>query len=96
MANRKTNEEKLQELEQKMLQLQNQKKALKAKVSEQERKARTKRLIEIGAEVESALGFTLDTPEARKALGDFIRGQEARGNWVTKAIQESAPTTNKG
>lgn len=92
MATRRSDEEKLLELEQKMAQLQNQKKAIQARVNEKERKARVKRLIEVGAEVEAALGFSLDTPEARKALGDFLRGQEARGKWVTKAIQEAAPT----
>lgn len=88
---RKTDEEKLQELNKKMEQLQNQKKALLARQKNEERKARTKRLIEIGAEIEAALGFSLDTPEARKALGDFLRGQETRGKWVTKAIQEATP-----
>ena len=84
-----TDEEKLLELNKKLEQLENQKKAIQARVSEKERKARTKRLIETGAEVEAALGFSLDTPEARKALGDFLRNQEARGKWVSKAIQEA-------
>lgn len=86
---RRTDEEKLLELNKKLEQLENQKKAIQARVSEKERKARTKRLIETGAEVEAALGFSLDTPEARKALGDFLRNQEARGKWVSKAIQEA-------
>ena len=92
MATRKTNEEKLQELEQKMEQLKAQKRAIQARQNKAERAARTHRLIEIGAEVEAALGFSLDTPEARKALGDFLRGQEARGQWVTKAIENEVKT----
>lgn len=92
---RKTNEEKLQELDKKMQQLQNQKKALLAREKEKVRKARNKRLIETGAEVEAALGFKLDTVEARKALGDFLRSQEARGKWVTKAIREAVPAPTK-
>lgn len=95
MANRRTDEEKLLELEQKMAQLQNQKKAIQARVSEKERKVRTKRLIETGAEVEAALGFSLDTPEARKALGDFLRDQEARGKYVTKWLEKTIPKPEK-
>ena len=92
---RKTNEEKLQELNQKLEQLNNQKKKLLAQEKERERKARNHRLIEIGAEIESALGYTLDTKEARKALGDFIRSQEERGKWVTKAIEDATRNTGE-
>lgn len=49
MAERKTDAEKLQELEKKMAQLQAQKKAIEARTKDKERKARTRRLIEIGA-----------------------------------------------
>ena len=52
MAERKTNEQKLEELEKKMEQLKVQRKAIIAREKAAERKARTKRLIEIGAEVE--------------------------------------------
>ena len=60
-----------------------------------ERRARTRRLIEIGAEVEAALGFALDTPEMRKALGEFLIDQNRRGNFATKWVQ-SGRTTPKG
>ncbi len=43
------NEKKLDQLEEKIKQLQNQKKAILMKEKEKERKARTKRLIQIGA-----------------------------------------------
>lgn len=49
MANRKTAEERLQELNKKLEQLNNQKKQLLAKQKQEERKARTRRLIQIGA-----------------------------------------------
>lgn len=49
MAPRKTEKEKLADLEKKIAQLQNQKKTIKARVSEEERKKRTRRLIQIGA-----------------------------------------------
>lgn len=89
MANRKTAQEKLEELKLKQEQLKAQQKALENRIKSEERKKRTHRLIEVGAEVEAALGYPLDSPEARKALGDFLRAQEARGKWVTKAIDEA-------
>ena len=92
-SNRKTNEQRRDELNKKIEQLRAQRQALDARISKEQRAARTRRLIEIGAEVEAALGYSLDTIEARKALGDFLRGQEARGKWVTKAIEESAAKT---
>ena len=55
MASRKTNEEKLQEVEKKLQQLQNQKKTLLQKQKQEERKARTRRLIQIGALAEKYL-----------------------------------------
>lgn len=88
MAERKTPEQKLQELEKKMEQLKAQKRAIQARQNKAERTARTHRLIEIGAEIEAALGYSLDTVEARKAVGKFLREQEARGKWVTKAIEK--------
>ena len=76
MAERKTNEQKLEELEKKMEQLKAQRKAIIAREKAAERKARTKRLIEIGAEVEAALGYSLYTKEMRLALGEFLRSEE--------------------
>ena len=87
MAERKTNEQKLEELEKKMEQLKAQRKAIIAREKAAERKARTKRLIEIGAEVEAALSYSLDTKEMRLALGEFLRSQEQRGKFVTHAIK---------
>lgn len=87
---RKTTQEQLDDISRKMEQLKNRQKQILAREKESERKARNHRLIEIGAEVEAALGFPLDSKEARKALGDFLRNQEARGKWVTKALAEAA------
>ena len=70
------------------------KKAIIAREKAAERKARTKRLIEIGAEVEAALGYSLDTKEMRLALGEFLRSQEQRGKFVTHAIKGNL-TSNK-
>lgn len=49
MAERKTPEEKLQELEKKMAQLKAQKQAIIAKENKEKRAKRTRRLIQIGA-----------------------------------------------
>lgn len=49
MAERKTAEQKLAELDKKMEQLQARKKEISAKVSKEKRAERTRRLIEIGA-----------------------------------------------
>ena len=70
------------------------KKAIIAREKAAERKARTKRLIEIGAEVEAALGYSLDTKEMRLALGEFLRSQEQRGKFVTHEIKGNL-TLNK-
>ena len=88
----RTTEERLADLDKRIEQIKAQKKAILAREKAAERKARTKRLIETGAEVEAALGYALDTPEARKALGDFLRDQEARGQWVTKKIDAALPS----
>lgn len=55
MAERKTPEQELQELEKKMEQLKAQKKAIQAKQSKLERAQRTRRLIENGALAEKYL-----------------------------------------
>lgn len=86
---RKSNKEQLDEIRLKMEQLKNREKQILARERESERKARNHRLIEIGAEVEAALGYTLDSKASRKGLGDFIRTQEFRGKWATKAIDDA-------
>ena len=88
MAERKTNTQR-STVEKKMEQLKAQRKAIIAREKAAERKARTKRLIEIGAEVEAALGYSLDTKEMILALGEFLRSQEQRGKFVTRAVKEN-------
>lgn len=65
MANRKTEEERIHELELKMAQLAERKKLLEKRLREKERKARTRRLIQVGAIFESYFGFKDEglTPE---------------------------------
>lgn len=80
-------EERLAEIEAKENRLKQQKKKLKAEQSKKARNARTKRLIEIGAIVEKALGIELDTPGKReKLLNLLIEEREARnGNTYSYA-----------
>ena len=80
MAERKTSEQKLAELDKKLAQLQEQKKAILQREKQVERKARTKRLIEVGAAVEAALGYALDTEEMRSALMDFSFLRRSKSN----------------
>lgn len=63
MAERKTNEQKLAELEKKMEQLKAQKKAIQAKQSKIERAQRTRRLIQNGALAEKYLNAENMSPE---------------------------------
>lgn len=98
MAERKTSEQKLAELDKKLAQLQEQRKAILQREKQAERKARTKRLIEVGAAVEAALGYALDTEEMRSALMHFLKQQEQRGNFVSKAVkgeQSAAPKSEQ-
>lgn len=81
-------EEKLASIEAKMERLKLEKNAILKKEKEKERKARTKRLIEIGAEVESVYGEAL-TKEQIIALGNFLRQQDERGNWFSNALDSA-------
>lgn len=67
MAN-KSIDERIEEIERKQAQLQAKAKLLKSKKTEQERKARTKRLIEVGAIIEKCLDMEFKTPEQRQKL----------------------------
>lgn len=58
---RKTDEERLQELEEKIKQIEEKKRMVKARLTQKERKARTKRLIEVGAIFEKY--FEIEGPE---------------------------------
>lgn len=68
---RKSEQEKLADLTQKIEQLQAQKSALKKKVKADERKRRTKRLIEIGATVEAYVGEITDIIALKQYLGKY-------------------------
>ena len=74
-------------------QLNQQVKQLKARKSQEERKARTKRLIEIGAAVESVLNRPIEHDELPKLI-DFLKTQEQRGHFFSKAMNKDSQNYN--
>lgn len=93
MAEKKTVEERIAELQKRQEQLKAQEKALKAKQLQAERKARTKRLIEIGGAVESVLGKPINKEDLSKLIS-FLKQQEERGQFFSKAMS-SVPSEDK-
>ncbi len=78
-------EERIAELQKRQEQLKAKEKALKAKQAQAERKARTKRLIEIGGAVESVLGCPIPKEDLPKLIA-FLNQQEDRGHYFSKAM----------
>ena len=85
----KSYDERLVELQKRQEQLKAQEKALKKRQSEEERKRRTRRLIELGGIVESVLGRNT-TEEDKIKLLNFLKKQEANGNYFTKDMNGTA------
>ena len=71
-------------------QLQEQKKLLEKQKKEADRKARTKRLIEIGASVESVLGRDFRDGDNIRLM-NFLKAQERNGKYFTKAMDKELP-----
>lgn len=76
-------EERLADLEKRKKQIEIQQKQLQSKVNEQERKDRTRRLIQIGAKME-ILG--MKTLEQGDAFVDVIKNDEKARSWFEKII----------
>lgn len=89
MSEQKTSEERIAELDKRIEQIKAQKRAIIQREKQAERKARTKRLIEIGGAAESVLGRPFQDNDLQKFI-NFLRQQEARGNYYSKAMN----TTN--
>ena len=90
MTKRRTTSERIAELEKRESQICAQKKLLQKKGAEENRKARTKRLIMIGAEVEKTLDRPIEEHHLPK-LRRFLENQEIRGCYFSKAMSaESA------
>lgn len=71
MANSRPTEERIAELDKKLDQIKAQKRALQNRAKAEERKARTKRLIQIGAEVEAFCGEITDLEAFKKYLEHY-------------------------
>lgn len=82
-------DERIAKLQEKQKQLKAQEKALRARQSQAERKIRTKRLIAIGAAVESVLGHPIEKEDLPNLI-DFLQQQEQRGNFFSKAMNLSS------
>ena len=82
---RRTYDERIEELEKRQEQLKAQERQLKKRQSAEERKRRTKRMIEMGAIIESVLGRPA-TDDDKERLQAFLRKQEANGKFFTKAM----------
>ena len=81
----KTKEERLAELQERQRQLKEQEKKIRAQISADERKQRTKHLIEIGGAVYSVLGDSFQDGDAEKLIA-FLKQQDERGNYFSKAM----------
>lgn len=84
MAER-TIEERIAEVQKKQEKYKAIERALKARKTQDERKARTKRLIEIGGAVESVLGKEIKKEDLPKLIS-FLKQQEERGQFLSKAM----------
>ena len=80
-------DERIEELQKKQEELKEQEKDLRKRASEQKRKMRTRRLIEIGGVVESVLGREFEEAD-KKRLYHFLSRQERNGKYFTKAMSE--------
>ncbi|MCF0134081.1 MAG: relaxasome subunit MobC [Blautia sp.] len=88
MSGKKSYDERLEIIQKKKSQLDAREKALKKLRSEEDRKKRTKRLIELGGIVESVLGRET-TDEDKQRFLNFLRKQEVNGNFFSKAMNIS-------
>lgn len=89
MSNRKTDEEKLQELEKKMEQLKNRKKTLLAKQKQEERKARTHRLIQLGALSEKYFDCAnIEPEEFEKLLKQIVATEDVTMILLSNKVED--------
>lgn len=85
-------DERIAELQEKQKQLKELEKKLKAKKSADERKKRTRHLIEIGGIVYSILGREYVDGDVER-LAAFLKGQNNRGDYFTKAMNSFPAAT---
>ena len=83
---RKTDQERLDELEETQSQINARRKDLRAKIRKEERNKRTKRLVKLGGAVESVLGKPIEEEDLPKLL-NFLYKQEKNGKYFSKAME---------
>ncbi len=88
MAERKSLDEKIAEIQKKQEQLKAQERILKKRYSEEQRKKRTKRLIELGGIIESVL-HRETTDDDKIRFMNFLKKQEENGKYFSKAMNVS-------
>ena len=93
MATTKSYDERIADIQKRQEQLKAQEKALKKRQSEEMRKKRTRRLIELGGIVESVGRETVDEDKMR--FLNFLKKQEANGNYFTKAMNIGITTEDE-
>lgn len=80
------NKEKIDKIEQKINQLKAQKQALLAREKEKERKARTRKLIQIGAIIEN---MGIDNVELADKFKSYFEDNDKSKAWLEKFIEEN-------
>lgn len=85
----------IREIEKKIAQKEAYERQLRSRESEKKRKARTRRLIRIGAEVESVYGHPIEEEDLPK-LRKFLTEQEARGRFLSKALANVPMDNSEG
>ena len=94
---RKTEEERLKELEEQMEKIKARKQKIESQLRTKERKKRTRRLIQVGAIFESYFGKGLDEKEAEKiafAVKDHVRNNKDKIAKIN--IEKSKEAESKG
>lgn len=90
----KSYDERLDAILKKKEQLEAQAKQIKRRKSEDERKKRTRRLIELGGIIESVLGRATTDEDKIKFL-NFLKKQEANGKFFSKAMNGTTSQDEK-
>lgn len=90
MATKKTYEEQLEDLEKKLKEIKQEKKKLQAEHAQNERKKRTKHLIEIGGVVYKVLKRDFVDGDVER-LVKFLSDQERRGGYLSRAMNNFPP-----
>ena len=85
----KSYDERIADLKKKQDQLKAQERALKKRQSAEERRKRTKRLIELGGIVESVLGRPT-TDEDKIKFIHFLKRQEMNGKYFSRAMNTTS------